>query len=61
METEVLDVIRPLLIMGGAMVLVMLCRELRRGWLETVTVRRLRQQSQERHRPGQDDKDADQE
>ncbi len=61
METEVLDIVRPLLIMGGAMVLVMLGRELRRGWLETVTVRRLRERSQDGQRPGRDDKDADQE
>ena len=61
MDQEVLDVIRPLLIMGAAMTLVMLCRELHRGWLETVTIRRLRQQALDRQKPAQEEKEADQE
>ncbi len=61
MDPEVLDILRPLLIMGGAMVLVMLCRELHRGWMETVTVRRLRQRAQERQQPTHEEKETDQE
>lgn len=61
MDQEVLDVLRPLLVMGGAMTLVMLCRELHRGWMETVTIRRMRQRANERQKPGQEENEVDQE
>ena len=61
MDSQVLDIVRPLLIMGAAMVFVMLCRELHRGWVETVTIRQMRQRAQERQRPPQEEKETDQE
>ncbi len=61
MDPEVLDIVRPLLIMGAAMVLVMLCRELHRGWVETVAVRRMRERAQERQRLPKEEKETDQE
>lgn len=61
MDPEALDILRPLLIMGGAMVLVMLCRELHKGWMETVTIRKMRQRAQDRQRVTREEKETDQE
>ncbi len=55
MDQEVLDVVRPILIMGGAMTLVMMFRELHRGWVETITARRLRQRAKDRQKLGPED------
>ncbi|MDP2937068.1 MAG: hypothetical protein Q8O86_11325 [Dehalococcoidia bacterium] len=60
MDQEVLDVIRPLLIMGGAMTLVMLCRELHRGWMETVTIKQKRQRAKDHQKLGPEENEADQ-
>lgn len=45
--------------MGGAMTLVMLCRELHRGWVENMTARRIRQRAKERQKVGQEESEAD--
>lgn len=56
MEYELADIARPLLVMGGAVSLVMLGRELHRGWAETVTLKRLRRRAQERQKSQEEEK-----
>lgn len=46
--------------MGGSMTLVMLCRELHRGWKETVTIKQKRQRAKDRQKLGQEENEADQ-
>lgn len=42
------------------MTLVMLCRELRRGWMETVTIKQKRQRAKDCQKLGQEENETDQ-
>lgn len=61
MDPDVVDLVRPLLVMGGAVALVMLCRELHLGWVEAVTLRQTRQGTQDRQKPSHEEKETDEE
>jgi hypothetical protein len=56
-DLEIVDVVRPILVMGGAVSLVMLGRELHRGWLETAALKRIGRRKGKGQGPGEDDKD----